>query len=53
MSEPDFGTDVLGMKTNAKFDELKNCYILNGNKMWITNGCVDDNTLGKNNNNNI
>jgi isovaleryl-CoA dehydrogenase len=41
MSEPDFGTDVLGMTTTAvrKGDE----YIINGRKMWITNGCIDDN----------
>jgi len=40
MSEPDYGTDVLGMKTTAvrKGDQ----YILNGRKMWITNGAVDD-----------
>lgn len=40
MSEPHVGTDVLGMKTTA----VKNGdhYILNGRKMWITNGTVDD-----------
>lgn len=40
MSEPHVGTDVLGMKTTAikKGDH----YILNGRKMWITNGTVDD-----------
>ena len=40
MSEPDAGTDVLGMSTKA----VKNGdhYILNGRKMWITNGCLDD-----------
>ncbi len=40
MSEPDFGTDVLGMKTTAVLKGDK--YILNGQKMWITNGCIDD-----------
>lgn len=41
MSEPHVGTDVLGMKTTA---ELKgDHYILNGRKMWITNGTVDEN----------
>jgi len=41
MSEPDVGTDVLGMSTTA---ELKgDSYILNGRKMWITNGTVDEN----------
>lgn len=41
LSEPDAGTDVLGMKTTAvlKSDH----YVLNGRKMWITNGAIDDN----------
>jgi len=39
-SEPAVGTDVLGMQTTAKRQGDK--YILNGRKMWITNGCVDD-----------
>jgi isovaleryl-CoA dehydrogenase len=40
MSEPHVGTDVLGMKTTAarKGDH----YVLNGRKMWITNGTVDE-----------
>ena len=40
MSEPDCGTDVLAMKTSAikKADK----YILNGRKMWITNGNLDE-----------
>ena len=41
MSEPDYGTDVLGMKTTAVRDG--DFYVLNGRKMWITNGAVDDN----------
>jgi len=44
MSEPNYGTDVLGMQTSARKDG--DDYILNGAKFWITNGCVDDNTLG-------
>lgn len=40
MSEPHVGTDVLGMKTTAVLRGEK--YILNGRKMWITNGTVDD-----------
>jgi isovaleryl-CoA dehydrogenase len=44
MSEPAVGTDVLGMKTKAERQGDK--YILNGRKMWITNGCIDDKTLG-------
>ena len=41
MSEPHVGTDVLGMKTTAvlKGDH----YVLNGRKMWITNGTLDEN----------
>ncbi len=41
MSEPDYGTDVLGMKTTAVKKDDK--YIINGQKMWITNGTVDEN----------
>lgn len=39
MSEPSVGTDVLGMKTTAVKDGDE--YVLNGAKMWITNGTVD------------
>jgi isovaleryl-CoA dehydrogenase len=40
MSEPHIGTDVLGMQTTAvsKGDH----YLLNGRKMWITNGTIDE-----------
>jgi len=41
MSEPNAGTDVLGMTTFAKYDEGAKQFILNGTKMWITNGTVD------------
>lgn len=40
MSEPDYGTDVLGMQTTAVKKGDK--YVLNGRKMWITNGTIDD-----------
>jgi isovaleryl-CoA dehydrogenase len=40
MSEPEAGTDVLGMKTSAKPSDKG--YVLNGRKMWITNGVVDN-----------
>jgi len=40
MSEPDYGTDVLGMQTTARKEGDE--YILDGQKMWITNGCIDD-----------
>jgi isovaleryl-CoA dehydrogenase len=36
MSEPGSGSDVVGMRTRA--DKRGDRYILNGNKMWITNG---------------
>jgi isovaleryl-CoA dehydrogenase len=39
MSEPNAGTDVLGMKTNIK--EKDDHYILNGSKMWITNASIN------------
>ncbi len=40
MSEPHVGTDVLGMKSFAQ--KIGQEYVLNGRKMWITNGTVDD-----------
>jgi isovaleryl-CoA dehydrogenase len=45
MSEPGAGTDVLGMTTSAK-GSSSGGFILNGQKMWVTNGCLDDTTLG-------
>ncbi len=36
MSEPNSGSDVVSMKLRA--DKKGDRYILNGNKMWITNG---------------
>jgi len=36
MSEPNAGSDVVSMKLHARLDG--DHYILNGNKMWITNG---------------
>ena len=36
MSEPGAGSDVVGMKLKA--EKKGDRYILNGNKMWITNG---------------
>jgi glutaryl-CoA dehydrogenase len=40
LTEPDHGSDPSGMITHAVEDGDE--YILNGNKMWITNGCVSD-----------
>ena len=41
MSEPDAGTDVLGLSTSAVQRE-DGVWVLNGRKMWITNGCIDE-----------
>src|SRR5271166_5927198 len=38
MSEPGAGSDVVSMRTRA--DKKGDCYVLNGSKMWITNGPV-------------
>ncbi len=40
MSEPAVGTDVLGLETTAV--KSGDGYVINGRKMWITNGCIDD-----------
>jgi len=40
MSEPGSGSDVVSMKLRA--DKKNDRYVLNGNKMWITNGPTAD-----------
>ncbi len=40
LTEPDFGSNPGGMKTRAEKKEGR--YVLNGAKMWITNGTVAD-----------
>ncbi|MBK7368972.1 MAG: acyl-CoA dehydrogenase family protein [Candidatus Eisenbacteria bacterium] len=40
LTEPDFGSDPGGMITKAK--KVDGGYVLNGAKMWITNGTVAD-----------
>jgi len=40
MSEPGAGSDVVSMRTRA--DKVGDRYVLNGSKMWITNGPVAD-----------
>src|SRR5499426_1130785 len=40
MSEPGAGSDVVSMRTRA--DKKGDRYVLNGSKMWITNGPVAD-----------
>jgi len=44
MTEPEAGTDVLGMRTTARRDGDQ--YVLDGRKTFITNGAVDEHTLG-------
>ena len=41
MSEAEAGTDVFGMK--SRFKKENDHFILNGRKMWITNGTQDEN----------
>src|SRR5439155_6336274 len=43
MSEPGAGSDVVGMRTRA--ERRGDRYVLNGSKMWITNGAEAE-TLG-------
>jgi glutaryl-CoA dehydrogenase len=40
LTEPDFGSNPAGMRTTAKRDGSD--WVLNGTKMWITNGSVAD-----------
>ncbi len=40
LTEPDFGSDPGGMRTRARKDG--DSYVLNGTKLWITNGTIAD-----------
>jgi glutaryl-CoA dehydrogenase len=40
LSEPDYGSNPAGMRTTARRDGSD--WILNGSKMWITNGSIAD-----------
>jgi isovaleryl-CoA dehydrogenase len=40
MSEPSAGSDVMAMRTRA--ERRNGVFVLNGNKMWITNGPIAD-----------
>ena len=40
LTEPDFGSNPSGLQTKAELSGDE--YILNGNKMWITNGSIAD-----------
>lgn len=42
LTEPDSGSDALAAKTKAVLNEAGTHYILNGQKMWITNGGFAD-----------
>lgn len=42
LTEPTSGSDALGAKTTAKLSEDGKCYILNGQKCWISNGGFAD-----------
>ena len=44
MTEPGVGTDVLALRTRARREGAE--YVLDGTKTFITNGGVDDHTLG-------
>jgi alkylation response protein AidB-like acyl-CoA dehydrogenase len=39
LTEPNSGSDVASMQASAVLDG--DSYVLNGNKMWISNGCAD------------
>jgi acyl-CoA dehydrogenase len=41
-SEPNAGSDVSGVRTSAKFDEVAGEWVLNGQKAWATNGGISD-----------
>ena len=41
-SEPDAGSDVSAIRTNAKYDEAKDEWVINGQKAWATNGGIAD-----------
>ncbi len=42
LTEPEAGSDAAGIKTRAVRDEQQKCYIMNGSKLWITNGGIAD-----------
>jgi alkylation response protein AidB-like acyl-CoA dehydrogenase/acyl dehydratase/putative sterol carrier protein len=42
ITEPAVGSDTAGMETNAKWSEKDQCWILNGEKRYISNGSIAD-----------
>jgi acyl-CoA dehydrogenase len=39
-SEPDAGSDVSAIRTTAKYDEVSDEWVINGQKAWATNGGI-------------
>ena len=46
LTEPDAGSDAAAMRTSARQDPGGD-WIVNGTKMWITNGCIADIAIAK------
>jgi alkylation response protein AidB-like acyl-CoA dehydrogenase/acyl dehydratase/putative sterol carrier protein len=42
ITEPKVGSDTAGMVTTAKWDEKEDCWVLNGEKRYITNASIAD-----------
>ena len=42
LTEPGAGSDAAGIKTRAVLNEAKSHFILNGSKIWISNGGISD-----------
>jgi alkylation response protein AidB-like acyl-CoA dehydrogenase/acyl dehydratase/putative sterol carrier protein len=42
ITEPSVGSDTAGMETKAVWDDSEQCWVLNGEKRYITNGSIAD-----------
>lgn len=42
LTEPGAGSDAAGIQSKVVYDEKKNVFVLNGSKLWITNGGFAD-----------
>ncbi|PKL87557.1 MAG: acyl-CoA dehydrogenase [Ignavibacteriae bacterium HGW-Ignavibacteriae-2] len=42
LTEAQAGSDAFNLKTRAEFDPEKNEWVINGEKLWITNGSIAD-----------
>lgn len=42
LTEAQAGSDAFNLRTKAEFDEEKNEWVINGEKLWITNGGIAD-----------